>query len=200
MHFLTGLVLCGGQSLRMGTDKGLLQSGGKTWAQDTADKISALQLPVLISVHPSQQDRYITVFPENQLITDSLPLRGPLAGLLTAHQYQPHNDWLVCACDLPHMTISILQQLQQAYTDFSEYDCFVFRNQGEWEPLCGIYTAKSLQKIKKLYDENNLPRQSMKFVLETCHTYTLEIADDATRKAFKNCNTPEDKNEDLTEK
>jgi molybdopterin-guanine dinucleotide biosynthesis protein A len=186
---LAGLVLCGGQSSRMGTDKGLLQRNGKTWAQLAADRLKTLQIPVFISIYPSQFRLYSTFFPEDQLITDSLPLRGPLAGLLTAHQCFPQTDWLVCACDLPDMTVEILTRLQQVYLKEADYQCFVFRKEAEWEPLCGIYQAKGLQYILDLYRRDKLPRHSMKHVLEVCQTYALDIPDEATWQSFKNYNS-----------
>ncbi|GGH03134.1 NTP transferase domain-containing protein [Pedobacter zeae] len=49
---MLGIVLCGGQSLRMGTDKGLLIHQDKLWAQVAADKLSVLDLLVNFSVNP----------------------------------------------------------------------------------------------------------------------------------------------------
>jgi molybdopterin-guanine dinucleotide biosynthesis protein A len=36
---MLGIILCGGQSLRMGRDKGLLKLEAKTWAQTAIDKM-----------------------------------------------------------------------------------------------------------------------------------------------------------------
>ncbi len=47
---MIGLILCGGQSSRMGSDKGLLKLEAKTWAQTAIDKMEILHIPVKISV------------------------------------------------------------------------------------------------------------------------------------------------------
>src|SRR5215210_5197976 len=99
---MTGVVLCGGQSTRMGTDKGLLQLNGKTWVQHTSDKLSSLQIPVVVSLNKKQPDGYSKIFSSDKLIIDdeSLSLKGPLLGLMSVHQQLKQEDLLVLACDM----------------------------------------------------------------------------------------------------
>ena len=51
MENLLGVVLCGGQSKRMGSDKGLLVKDGKPWAMCIADKLEKAALPVVVSIN-----------------------------------------------------------------------------------------------------------------------------------------------------
>ena len=175
----------------MGTDKGLIQKDGKTWAEIAHNKLTDLGIPVYVSVHSSQHHNYQDIFVPSTLIVDSLPLRGPLAGLLSAHQKLPQTDWLVLACDLPDMQPEVLKLLRQQYTQATGYDCFVFESEGEAEPLCGIYKAVGLQKILHLFQQNELPKHSMKYVLDVCRTYLIPLPDDF-KTTFQNYNAPED--------
>jgi molybdenum cofactor guanylyltransferase len=188
-HKLAGLVLCGGQSSRMGTDKGLIQKSGRAWAEIAYNKLNDLGIPVCISIHPAQQQTYQPIFPESTFIIDSLPLRGPLAGLLSAHQKFPQHHWLVLACDLPDMTIPVLQELLRNYHQNPDYECFVFANENEPEPLCGIYRATGLRRIMNLFGQNLLKRHSMKHVLEISKSRVLALPDE-WKPAFKNYNSP----------
>ena len=51
---MLGVVLCGGQSSRMGTDKGLIKLNANTWAQAAVDKMLLLKLKVVLSVNATQ--------------------------------------------------------------------------------------------------------------------------------------------------
>lgn len=145
---MLGVVLCGGQSTRMGSDKGLLPLEAQTWAQTAVNKFILLQLPVRISVNAAQQAAYAQVFDSTFLVTDNNTIRvkGPLLGLLSVHLQYPDEDLFVLACDMPLMDPSLLKELYQAFSP-QKADAFVFINAGAPEPLCGIYTAAGLQTI-----------------------------------------------------
>lgn len=102
---MKGVILCGGQSSRMGTDKGMLPYNSITWAQLAADKLAALQLPVVISVNEQQYCFYKSRLPQFNIIQDNnfLQIGEPLKGILSVHLQYPSDDLLVLACDMPAM-------------------------------------------------------------------------------------------------
>jgi molybdopterin-guanine dinucleotide biosynthesis protein A len=55
----------------MGTDKGLLKLEARTWAQTAVDKLTALQIPVVLSVNAVQYPDYAMVFTAEQLVKDN---------------------------------------------------------------------------------------------------------------------------------
>jgi len=116
---MLGIILCGGQSSRMGSDKGLLKLEANTWAQTAIDKMADLDIPVKISVNNKQYPGYAAVFGETNLITDdtTLQLRGPLLGVLSCHLKYPSEDLFVLACDMPLMEQSLLNKLYIQYQD-----------------------------------------------------------------------------------
>jgi len=186
---MLGIILCGGQSSRMGTDKGLLKQEAKTWAQTAMEKLSVLQIPIQISVNRQQQEEYAKVFPQELLIVDNAAtdIRGPLLGVLSAHLQNPGKDLFLLACDLPLMDTNLLKELYALYQQSKKYDVYIFSNNKEPEPLCGIYTAIALQKIIALQQQDKLLRHSMKFVLS--QLIVCEIAVHESQKiSFRNFN------------
>lgn len=185
---MTGIILCGGQSSRMGSDKGLLKLEAKTWAQSAIDKLVTLEIPVKVSVNHHQLNEYAEVFSAEDLITDAstLDVHGPLLGVLSAHLQYPSEDLFVFACDMPLMEPALLKELFYLYQQ-NNADAFVFTNNGEPEPLCGIYTAKGLLTVFNMLQEGKLTKHSMKFMLEHLTVSSLTLTDEQ-KKNFRNFN------------
>lgn len=186
---LLGVVISGGQSSRMGSDKGLLKLEAKTWAQTAIDKMSALDIPVKISVNNNQLPAYSAVFASSDLIADdtSLPLGGPLLGVLSSHLKHPTGDLFILACDMPLMEPFLLKELYDEYLLHPSYDAHIFTNNDEPEPLCGIYTARGLSTILAMLHDGLLIKHSMKFMLDHLAVNAIPVTDEQ-KKYFRNFN------------
>lgn len=188
---MLGVVLCGGKSTRMGTDKGLIQKGNLTWAERAYIKLSLLSVPVVVSVNSDQETLYRNIFLEDVLVKDSLHIGGPLNGILSVHQLYPNKNLLVLACDIVNMDGRIMEQLYDAFLlRKEEFDFFVYKNKGYYEPLCAIYTSKGLKTISQEIEIGKIGRFSMKSILEKGKTFSLEVSDDEN-EIFLNFNQPE---------
>lgn len=189
---MTGVVLCGGLSTRMGTDKGLLKSDNLTWAETAAKKLSSLQIPVVISVNQGQLDAYSKIFPSHELIADddSIAVKGPLLGLLSVHKNYPQEDLLVLACDMIEVDQTLLHKLLANYKQAS-HEAYVYTTVKKLQPLCGMYTSKGLEKISVLLCQQQLKKFSMMYVLETIDTKCIE-PEASLLHSFNNYNSTED--------
>jgi molybdenum cofactor guanylyltransferase len=190
---LLGVVLCGGQSTRMGNDKGLIQFNGTTWAQIARDKLSSLSLETILSINQNQLSPYSTFINTSDLIIDhsEINVGGPLKGLFSIHSKFPEHDLLVLACDLPKMQLEVLNELMDQYTQQIMADAIVFTKNDRIEPLCGIYRASGLSKIYSAYLENKLVRHSMIKALEALSTHFISIKPE-WESSFQNMNSVED--------
>ena len=188
---MLGVVLAGGQSSRMGSDKGLLMTNGKTWAQHAYDKLRKLDIPVVISINPFQESLYDKIFPSELLIDDlkAIDFKGPLAAVLSVHSKYPEEDLFVLACDMTDMETSMLHELYDHYLKKPLFDAFVFAIDGEPEPLCSIYSHKGLSAVLKRHLAGEF-KKSMKRMLEYLTAMWISVPKDKVAY-FKNVNDRE---------
>ncbi len=173
---LVGLVLCGGESRRMGRDKGLMLKDGMPWAQHVGQRLDGFAR-VFYSIHPRQLEAYAAVLPANRLIADSLDIPGPLNGLLSAHQLMPGPDILLVACDMLDMDKATLRPLVAAWQG-GNADFYAYGDERLWQPFGCIYTSRGLGKAGG--------HGSLQSLLRSGRTQGLPITDAA---AFANYNT-----------
>lgn len=183
---LLGVVLCGGESKRMGSDKGLLQDNGKIWAEKISEKLKHQNIPVVISINRDQQAVYGKILNQEELVIDQLPMHGPLNGLLTVHQQFPSKDILLMACDLIDMNDIILKELITAYEQ-NVGDYFAYEEDDFFQPLCAIYTSDAIGSLLERLTSGSLANYSFQYILNNGRTYRLHSS---LKKAFTNYNTP----------
>ena len=138
----TGVVLCGGRSLRMGKDKSLLEIGGRTLLERAIAVLDGIAEEVLLACGPAE--RYAEL--GRPLVTDAFPDGGPLAGL-EAGLRRANTEWIAAlACDMPRAEPSIFAEL----LDRAERDdldvCFLRTDRGV-EPLCAVYRKTCLEPM-----------------------------------------------------
>ncbi len=213
---ILGVVLTGGRSTRMGRDKGLLPlsalrdgeaetgiSVGETWSERAGALFEELGLSFVLSVNAEQHEEYAHRFDADVLIEDDdqfASAHGPLRGILSVADRFPERDLFVLACDLPCMTIDVMRRVVDAYHAPGEYEYFAYNNpvgeRGGIEPLCAVYTARALQRLRERYagganDEHDHFIHCPRKLLSTGLTMLLHAEEDA-RRALRNFNNQAD--------
>lgn len=183
---IRALVLCGGESKRMGKDKGLLALGSGNWATHTVFKLEQLNIPVNVSINPTQLETYSHFFSAEQLIIDETNAKGPLQGLLSAGLKYPNDDLLLLACDMIEMDIETLKELLEHTLTFPCYDYYVYAQEDFMEPLCAIYPSATLKKLNQQLEQGNLSGFSLYKLIKKGNYKTLPISNIQT---FNNHNT-----------
>jgi molybdopterin-guanine dinucleotide biosynthesis protein A len=188
---MIGVVLSGGQSSRMGQDKGLIKVDGKPWAKIAFEKLMSLGVPALISVNESQFQKYLSHFNEKELIVDrsNAKIGGPLAGVMSVHLSHPNEDVIVLACDMINVEAVVLKKLNKEYQQHRP-EAIAFKGD-HIEPLCAIYSARALKKVKEKIDTDSLHRFSMTHLLEISDTLYLPILSE-WQTCLKSINRMED--------
>ena len=181
---LFGLVLAGGRSRRMQTDKAALRYGRRPQLEVAFDLVSAVTDDAFISVRADQaQDPFRARFPQ---VIDGPVGAGPIAGIVAAQARHPEAAWLVLACDLPYLDSATLDQLLAGRD--STRIATAFRSAGDRlpEPLCAIYEPASREPILGYIAGGGACPRKFLLTREPC------LLDAANARALGNANTPQE--------
>ena len=147
-----GLVLSGGKSTRMGTDKGLIKYHDVPQREHLYAVLNQVCENTFISIREEQQSEFPN---EMAVITDLNEFKGPYNGLLSAHEKYPEVAWLVLACDLPLMDLKALQELIAARDPENLATAFALKGNPLPEPLCAIWEPAALKRSRAYLEEGN---------------------------------------------
>lgn len=179
--------MCGGESRRMGKDKGLLEVNNIPWARVISNIFETLEIPYLVSINASQAESYSKIFDKHLLIKDNeIPVKGPLKGLLSVFKSQPTRDLVLIACDMKDMDSATVRKLIDIYASNKTYDFFAYKLQDSLEPFCAIYTSKGLNNVYQAAIGGSLQSFSLKNILENGNTKTMPSNKE---NSFNNYNT-----------
>jgi molybdenum cofactor guanylyltransferase len=138
---ITLAIQAGGQSRRMGRDKGLVRLGGRPLALHVIDSLRPLADDLLITTnHPEAYAAFGV-----RTAGDPEPGAGALHGLATALEAARGDRVLVVACDMPFVVPALASHLLSL---LSEHDAAVPRRAGEFEPLLAAYRRACLPAIQ----------------------------------------------------
>ena len=88
---LNGLILTGGYSRRMGQDKALINLEGTTLLDRTYNLLNSFIEQVYVSIRSDQSNEAERA--QYPLIIDQVSYSGPIAGILSAGDFNPHSGW-----------------------------------------------------------------------------------------------------------
>lgn len=181
----TGILLAGGQSKRMGEEKGLIALGKAMMYQYPLRVLESLSDTILISTCKT-----LEIEEKHEQVCDEIPGIGPMGGLYTCLK-KSDSEWnLVLPYDLPLVNSDLFRHLLRYAGDFDVV--LPASAPGKPEPLCGIYNKSALAVMKEMIDEQNyamhqlIPRVNSKVVvLDPSRTFYHDLI-------FSNVNTRAD--------
>ena len=196
----SSIILCGGQSRRMGKDKGSLIIKDKPMIKYILSTLNNEIDEVIIVLNDNKRiDKYMEfINPEDysyklKFVEDKIKNKGPISGILTGLENISSEYAIVFPCDNPFVTKNTIQTL------FNEITCNIQAVVPYHDPENKLKTSEPLHSI---YNKNIIPlidnlilndSLHIKGIIEKIYTkFVLIDNKKILKKEFRNLNHPED--------
>ena len=174
---IKGLVLVGGKSTRMGSDKSELNYHGKSQKEFAKELLENNNFETYYSVQNKSEK-------ENE-ISDKFLNLGPFGGICSAFQKDPNAAWLVLATDVPFVNDEVIKLLLQKRNSSKLATAIKGKSNQFVEPLITIYEPKAYSVLLQYLAQGySCPRK----VLINSDVEIVEVDEDLIR----NINTPDE--------
>jgi len=190
MKAITGMILAGGMSRRMGGDKSLCELGGRPLIAHVIDRIRP-QVSDLI-INAGNGDRFEEFGLE--IAADTVEGQaGPLAGVLTGMEWvsenRPGTEWvLTVPVDTPFLPLDLVQRLMGAVSN-DKADMACAMSNGRTHPVIGLWPAGLAGELRHALTIEDI----RKIDFWTQRYRIAHVAfDDIPADPFFNINRPED--------
>lgn len=144
---LSGVVLCGGQSSRMGTDKSKLLLNGKSLEDLASSKLEPFCDKVYFSINSTQNDLSY----KNSLL-DLYENQGPLAGIISSFYYL-EAPLLVLAVDMPLVTKNTIENLIKQRDKTKHVTAFFDEEKQLWQGTLAIWEHSCYSFLQTYFDK-----------------------------------------------
>ncbi len=183
---LTGIILSGGKSTRMGENKAFIEIEG---------------IPIIHRIHNLFErlfDEVIIVTNQEEFFSDLnaksykdlIPNRGVLGGLYTGLFFSSFLFSFCVACDMPFLKESVIKFLVK---NIHGYDVVVPKTKDGLQPLHAIYSKNCLEPIRKLIEQGKFRIIDFYWMVKVKIVEEQEFFSlDPMRESFINVNTPEE--------
>lgn len=178
---ITGIILAGGKSSRMGTDKGFLMLNDKPFVQYSIDALKPLVSEIIIVSDNSNYDVF-----RLKRINDITKDAGPVSGIYSGLEASKTEYNLILSCDIPFINSEVLQKLIDAVDEPSEI--IQAQSEGKTMPLIALYKRTIKDKFKNFLEQDE---RRLRVAIEACQ-YKNIVLNEAHQNSTLNVNTKED--------
>jgi molybdenum cofactor guanylyltransferase len=146
---VTGVILAGGQSRRMGRDKAFLPFGKGLLIERVIEVVQQVIEDVILITNTPEQYQHFGL----PMFSDVIPQAGSLGGIYTGlvSAKTPHS--LCLACDMPFVKPEFLRLLCDTA---AEADVVIPRNAEDFQPLCAVYSQVCREPIRQKIEASRL--------------------------------------------
>lgn len=163
---ITGIILAGGKSLRMGSDKGFMVLKDRLFVEHIIAALQPLVRDIILVSGNADYD----VFGYKR-VSDLVEDSGPLAGLYTGLYHSGTQYNMVLSCDVPLIKTFVLEQL---IIDADEpYEVVQLQSQNKTMPLIALYQKDCMPTCLALLDKGE---KRLRIAVEQFKTKTIPIA------------------------
>jgi molybdopterin-guanine dinucleotide biosynthesis protein A len=185
---ISGVILAGGKSRRLGVDKAFLTLGGRTLITRAIETMRQVTDDVIVVTN--DPGRFATLGAEVRLVPDAFPRAAALVGLYSGLQAAAHDQALVVGCDMPFLNIRLLRHLVEIRP---ECDVVIPRRAQGLETLHARYSRRCLPAIERLLHAGGAVIFDFFPEVDVCYVDEPELrAFDPEGRSFVNVNTPQD--------
>jgi molybdenum cofactor guanylyltransferase len=179
---MTGIVLIGGKSSRMGEDKAMMVYKKRSLYKIAVENIAPFCDKIYLSANQQQISQVTFEYPT---IQDQFDGEGPLGGIISCHRYIQER-LLIISCDLP-----LISQIEiEALTNLHNHNngCTMFYNDstGHYEPMLSIWEKEVLDLLDEYFISGG--RSIQQFLKQQKIVKIIP----STLQNFKNVNTVDD--------
>jgi molybdenum cofactor guanylyltransferase len=162
---ITGIVLAGGKSSRIGSDKGFLSLNGTTFMSHIIKAIKPFVNDIIIVSNNSNYDVY-----KLQRVEDVIQDAGPLAGLYSG-LYKSETEYnLVLSCDIPLVNGAVLIKLIEGFD--AEKDVIQLKSKSKTMPLIAFYKKHCMHHCMELLQKGE---RRLRTAVEQLNTKTIQL-------------------------
>jgi molybdopterin-guanine dinucleotide biosynthesis protein A len=187
---IAGIILCGGQSKRMGRPKAWLPFAGELMLPRVVRLLQQVVDPIVVVAAPEQD---VPPLPDEiRIVRDDEKGRGPLQGLAAGLAALPQTveGAYLTSCDVPFLRTAFVRRLVQLLGE----NCICVPRVGDYHhPLAAVYRLDVLPVVNQLLAENRLRPF---FLFEKVPTRVVEAEElvdvDPGFRTLRNLNTPEE--------
>lgn len=189
------IVLAGGLSTRMGTDKTRLPWGSTTLLGEMLRKAVLTECgEILVSINRELEESEAHIIEEArsfgrhiQLVPDTIAMKGPLSGLQSALSVGTREAYIVVSADMPWFSFHWLPSWEVHIDAFLQGELLAmvpYVGLQEYEPLAAIYKRSVLDTIQESLEGEDV---SMHGVLDKIPYMEMDMIEEA--ELYSNVNT-----------
>ena len=186
-----GIVLAGGRSTRMGSDKASLVLDGRTLLQRTVDVLAAVATEIVVVRAAGQRLPALSAGPPITVVEDPLDGEGPLIGIAAGLRAMSSEVALVVACDMPFLRPELLRMLVDRASGGRRFVVPLYL--GRPQPLCSALRREALAVVEAHIAAGDRKVMAIADDLDADRVPPEQwSAADADGRSFENVNTPQE--------
>lgn len=184
---ISGGILAGGKSRRIGQDKAFLKSGEHSFIEHLIEELSGCEEVIVSASQPGLYENLGL-----PVVYDEHIDFGPPEGIRQILRAAKEEYVFICACDMPFICRELVEFIASYIS--SDHECYIIVDEDHLYPLCGIYQRSVIPVVEDLIQEGEhrirelYQRRPTKFISLEYTWFGEDVLQDIdTPEEYENC-------------